>query len=112
MKPILNYSVVIGIAAIVACTSEPIGLLKANAIIIDNPRNINKQVIRELSEYDADNYIFFYKDKGAFTGMSAWQVYGYNGMYFTKTITAAKPFEKIIIPINCILTPVNPDCGK
>jgi len=49
-----------------------------------------------FTNFGADNYIFIYEDKdslSAFTELSDWQVYGYNGMYFTKAITAARPFK-------------------
>jgi hypothetical protein len=49
-----------------------------------------------FTNFGADNYIFIYEDKDSlsvFTDMSDWQVYGYNGMYFTKSITAAAPFD-------------------
>ena len=49
-----------------------------------------------FTAFGVDKYIFVYEDKdsvSAYTNMSDWQVYGYNGMYFTKTITAARPFD-------------------
>lgn len=50
-----------------------------------------------FTAFGADNYIVTYGDKVAirtYPEMVSWQIDVYDGMYFTKHLSAAKPFEK------------------